>query len=304
MAYDQEVGTMNLRAQFFDKVIKQVAKRMYKFKQAVTISPTNAWKNYFFRENTAVLAGASGNTTKGIPRGANFPAAYQTYERVSAIIEKYGLEQNIFYEDILSGEIDSRNRALYKITEGIVKSVDDEIYAELTENLGVASIANLGALANIQKALVSSGSTSGAAWNESSAAIIDDLMHAKQLIAEQNYDTSNLLCFISPKDHRFAVKYITDKGAQFNGLSNQTAMNGAMFSLAGITLIQSNSVPASMALVVVPRICGTWKELVPLQTTTKEDPYKSLLIRAVEMGTFQLTDPKSVVLLHGTQRFL
>ena len=58
MAFDQEVGAANIRTQVFDGAVKQIAKRMYKFKQAVTISPTAAWKNYFYRENTAVLTGA------------------------------------------------------------------------------------------------------------------------------------------------------------------------------------------------------------------------------------------------------
>jgi hypothetical protein len=126
-------------------------------------------------------------------------------------------------------------------------------------------------------------------------------MHAKQLIGTYNYPTEGLMVFINNKDHRSIVNYLAEKGAQFPQIGNDMATNGKVGNLVGMQLVVSNSVPASYALVVVPKICGTWKEMVPLQTTTKEDPYKSLTVRAVEMGVTQLTDPKAVVLIKNTQ---
>lgn len=295
MATDQEVGASVIRTQFYDKVLKGFANRVYKFKQAVTISPTSAWKNFFYREETTVLAGGTGNNTKGIPRGADFPQAIVSWERIQSVIQKYGLEQNIHWEDILTDDIDVRDRALFKIAEGVTKAVDDDIWDTLTENRAAASISSFA----IGK--ISTGQSSGS-WDEASAAIIDDLMQCKQIIAEKNYDVSNLMCFLSPRDHRSVVKYLTDKGAQFPTISADTANNGIVGNLAGITLVVSNSVTASYSLIVVPKRVGTWKELVPLQTTTKEDPYKSVLVRAVELGVTQLTDPKAAVLIVGTQK--
>lgn len=286
MVVDKQVGSVDIRTNFFDKVIKQVTARQYKFKQAVSIESTSAWKNYFYRESQTTLAGQPGNTTKGIPRGAAFPQAVVNWDRVSATIEKYGMEDNIHWEDIISDDIDVQNRTLVRISEAVVKSVDDEIYNGLTEN---------GTVVNIQTLTASAG------WNQASAAIVDDLMQAKQLIAEADYDTDNLMLFINPRDERAFIKYLTDKGAQFPKLSQEKMENGRIGNLLGFDIITSRSVAASRALVVIPKRCATWKELVPLQTTTKSDEYKSVMVRAVEMGTLQLTDPKAVVYITATQ---
>ena len=46
----EQVGSVSLRAEIVDKIVKAAAKPLYKFKQAVLISSSNAWKNTFFRE--------------------------------------------------------------------------------------------------------------------------------------------------------------------------------------------------------------------------------------------------------------
>lgn len=288
MTYTEQVGKTNLRKEVVDEIIKGFATAAYKFKQAVTISPTSAWTNIYYRENPTALSGPTGNAIRGIPRGANFPQAVVNWEKVSSVIEKYGLEDNIFWEDILSDDIAIQARTMFRIAEGVAKAVDDQIWAVLTESQVATNI---------------NGFTVGSTlhWSGTSAAIINDLMRAKQLISENNYSTENLMCFLSPKDHRSVVQYLAGKGAQFPTIGNDVASNGRVGKLVGIDLIQSNSVTASFALVVVPKICATWKELVPLTTDITTDPYKSVRIRSVEQGVCQLTDPKAVCLIANTQ---
>jgi len=280
----------SLRKEFVDSVVKQTAMQTYKFKQAVSIVSTSAWKNYFFREDTTILAGKTGNATKGIPRGAEFPQASVSWTKIQTTIEKYGLEDNIPYEDLISDDLDVRDRTLIRIAEGVAKAVDDEIWDVLTESQSPSAIQT-----------IDIGRVNG--WDGASAAVIDDLLHAKQLIAEKNYPTENLMCFVNPHDYRKIMNYLAEKGAQFPSIGNQVATNGVQGKVAGITLVVSNSVTASYALVCVPKRCATWKELVPLRTTTKEDPYKSMTIRSVEMGVTQLTDPEACVLLTYTERY-
>lgn len=287
MAIDQQVGTANVRAQIFDGVVKGFATQSYKFKQAVTVSSTGAWKNYFFRESPDALTSPTGNNIRGIPRGAAFPQAVVQWERVLATIEKYGLEDNIHWEDLISNDIDVRDRTLFRIAEGVVRSVDDAIWAGL---------GGTGVVSGIQ-----SFSVVNRSWNDSSAAIIQNLMRAKRLIGEKNYDTSNLMLFVNQRDHASIVGYLADKGAQFPTIGADMASNGRAGSIVGMQIVVSNSVSASNALVVVPKVCGTWRELVPLQTNTTEDWGKSARVRAMEWGTLQLTDPSAVCLIIGTQ---
>jgi hypothetical protein len=126
-------------------------------------------------------------------------------------------------------------------------------------------------------------------------------MQAKQLIGTYNYPTTNLVCLINLKDHRSMVNYLASKGAQFPTIGNDVTENGKVGKLAGIEIRNSNTIPASMAIVLVPKVCATWKELVPLQSDVKEDPFKSTRIRVVEEGMLEYTDPRAVCVIYGTQ---
>ena len=95
MAYNQESATENIRGTVYDGILKGFAMASYKFKQACLIIPTKSWNNFFFRENPTALTAASGNSIKGIPRGADFPQASVQWERVLSVMEKYGLEDTI-----------------------------------------------------------------------------------------------------------------------------------------------------------------------------------------------------------------
>ncbi len=295
MVFSLGIGSEGLRKEVIDSMVKQVAARTYKFKQAVAIVPTSAWTNTFFREDLAISDGPTGNKFKGIPRGANFPHGSTKFQEISVRIVKYGSEVNIPWEDILSNDINIQARNIVRRTEEVVKSVDDTIWDELTEDrsgTGIIQSFAIGAL----------GLTRGGSWNQSSAAIIDNLMEASQVIAENgNYDVSNLMCFVSPRDKRSIMKYLSDKGAQWDSIATDIATNGRIAKVAGITIVESTSVTASYALVVKPKTCATYKELVSLRSTTIDDPYKSLKIRIVEEGTIELTDPKAVVLISNTQ---
>lgn len=285
-----QVGGIDVRAQFFDKAVKQVASENYVMKQAVAVVPTNAWINFFWREGTSVLAGATGNTTKGIPRGAEFPSASAEWTRVSTNLVKYGLEDNITWEDLKTDEIGVQTRTAIKLGAGVADAVDDAIYDGLTEG-GRTKMKNIQSLAIADPKF----------WNGASAAILDNLFEAARLIKNENYPTTDLICFVSPRDKRSIMKWLSDKGAQFPSIAEGVSLNGEIGKLAGIRLVESKALDASSALVVVPKRCATWKETQPLTTVTKEDPYKSITIRCVEMGTLQLTDPKAVVWMYGTE---
>ncbi len=121
MAFD-EVGEDSLRKTTYDNAIKQLAIYSYKMKQLVSTVSSDSWKNYFFRESTDIPTGQSGNAIKGIPRGADFPDAVLSWEQVSSRIEKYGLSGKIDHEDIIAKNIDTRNRTIKRLAEGVAKA--------------------------------------------------------------------------------------------------------------------------------------------------------------------------------------
>src|SRR3990167_8683234 len=178
MAYDVNEGDSETRKTTYAALVNTMAKRMYKFKQSVTIDPSTAFTNYFYREDPSVISGGTGSSTSGIPPLAAYPQATVLWERVSSTILKHGLEDTISWEALLTSQISVRDRVLFKIAEGVVKSVDDTIAAGLG---GTGAYGVSGGVA------ISSFSIIGRAWNASSAQIMDNLMRCKQIIGENNF---------------------------------------------------------------------------------------------------------------------
>lgn len=277
-----EVGSDIVRKTAYDNAIKQIAQYSYKFKQLVSVVSSGAWRSYFFRETTTIPTDQPGNAIKGIPRGADFPNAVVTWERVAAMIQKYGLSGTIDHEDIIAGEIDMRNRTILRIAEGVAKAVDTEISVILSENWTAT---------NIQ-----SGTLQGGYWNETSAAIIKDLAKMKAQVKAYYDQASNFAIVINPNTEPHVLHYIYEKGAQAT-TAGQAAFNGQIGNPAGVNIITSSVVPASYALFLVPQTCATWKQLMPLQTDTETTAFKGDKITACEYGVTELHEPKQIVLL-------
>src|SRR3989338_9957230 len=291
MAHTLQQGSTSLEAETVDAMVKQIAARTFKFKQAVTIVPTSSLTNTFFREDPTILAGGANASIEGVPYGADFPNMSPKWEQATVRNIKFAATDNIAWEFIKGSAIDIMARKIIKVTEAVVKAVDDYIWGELTQDRAFDS-----------SLLIQSFSISADKyWNGTSAAIVYDLGAARRLIGEKNYETGNLIAFISPRDHQSAVDYLHSKGAQYNSLGEEMALNGRVAKVAGITLVESQSVSASFALVVVPKTCATYKEFESLKSTTINDPYKSVTIRVVEEGAIELTDPLAIVLIRGTQ---
>ena len=276
-------GEDKLRATAYDLAIKQIANYTYKFKQLVSVVNSSVWKNYFFREQTSVPTGQSGNAIKGIPRGAEFPNAVLSWEQVASKIEKYGLGGMIDHEDIIANNIDTRNRTILRIAEGVAKSVDSEIYSVISSDGDILT-----------------GTLQAGYWNQSSAAIIKDLAVMKAQVQAYYDNAKDFAVVINPATAPNILHYIYEKGAQAS-TSGQSAFNGEIGNPAGVRVITSSVVPASYALFVVPKTCATWKQLMTLQTSTKSDDFIGDEIKACEYGVTEVHEPKQVVLLQVLQ---
>jgi len=274
-----EPGEDTLRATAYDIAIKQLANYSYKMKQLLSQVKSASWKNYFFREQTSVPEGQSGNAIRGIPRGADFPNAVLSWEQISSRIEKYGLSSTIDHEDIIAGNIDTRNRTVLRIAEGVAKAVDTEIYSVISTDGDILS-----------------GSLTGGYWDETSAAIIKDLATMKAQVQAYYDNAKDFVVVINPATAPNILHYIYEKGAQATG-AGQKAFNGEIGKPAGVSVITAAIVPASYALFVVPKTCATWKQLMPLATDTQTDKFKGDTIKACEYGVTEVHEPKQIVLL-------
>jgi len=273
-----EPGEDKVRATSYDLAIKQIAKYSYKMKQLVSEVSSGSWKNYFFREQTSVPEGQSGNAIKGIPRGSDFPNAVITWEQVASRIEKYGLSGTIDHEDIIAGNIDMRNRIIQRIAEGVAKAVDNEIYSVLTNDGDIQT-----------------GTLYGGYWDESSAAIIKDLAFMKSQVKAYYDNAKKFVMVVNPSTEPYILHYIYEKGAQAMS-SGEKAFNGEIANPAGVNIITSDVVDASYALFVVPKTCATWKQLMALSSDTETKKFIGDEIKSCEYGVTEVHEPKQIVL--------
>ena len=272
-----ETGADLIRATAYDVAIKQIAQYSYKMKQLVSVATSGSWKNYFFREQTNIPTDQAGNAIRGIPRGADFPNAVLSWEQVNSLIQKYGLSSSIDHEDIITNNIDVRNRTILRIAEGVAKSVDTVIYSVLSTDTGILS-----------------GTLTGGYWNQTSGAIVKDLATLKAQVKAYYDQASNFVMVINPTAEPHVLHYIYEKGAQAQSEGTQ-AFNGKIGSPAGVSIITSAIVPASFALFVVPQTCATWREVMALQTDVESVKFKGDKITACEYGVCEVHEPKQIV---------
>lgn len=283
------VGQAELRAENIERMVKGFALQEFKFKQIVMQSNSNSWQESYYQETAADLTAKGTRSIKGVPRLANFPYGEASWTKKSAYMEKYGLEGVISWEDEKTNNIDVIARTLLRIARGVAKSVDDEIWNVLSESQSPSTINSVSI-------------TAGNEWDSATVANRDpvqDILNAIKEISIDNYDpySNETFLLVSPTD--FANLLGNNKF--LNMYKEEVARNGRVGRILNTTVIVSNSVTADYAMVVVGKICGTWKAAAPLTVVTIEDPGIKKTIRAWEVGVTQLTNPEAVCLISNTQ---
>ncbi len=282
------------RKQTWEKDIKGFAKKRYVMKELVTIGSTNAWTNSYYRKTATSLTAGTGSDIKGISRGADFPSVARGTTLVNGVIEQWGAEGVIYWQDILTSNLNIQSETILDVTDSIVNNIDGEIYDTLTEN---------DTPVNINTVAI----TAGHEWDSNSIANRDpvqDLLNAVReitidrypiLTSGQGYLVLNETDYANLMGNTKVVNHPTFKLAQ--GIMK----NGNLAKLAGLTIKVSPVVTADKALVVMAKRCGNWKQAQALTVDIIKDPQKKYTIRASEIGLTELTDPEAVCLITNTR---
>ncbi len=290
------VGEQDLRAEDVDSIVKGIATRLFVGKELVMTTGSNAWSETFYQETATPLTAATGSniSVKGIPRLAAFPYGGPTWTKSTSYMLKHGLEGVISWEDARSDNIDVMARTLLRIAESVVKSVDDEIFSAITDSWTAASsVVNTKAIA------------AGYEWDSATIANRDPLQNVLDAVKEiQTYNYNPLsgdgFLALSPKDYANLLGNSNVRNAgQF--YTDQVTRNGWVGRLLGLSVYVSNSITADYAIVGIKKLCATWKSAIPLTTATIPDEGIKYTIRAWELGTTQLTNPRAITLISNTQ---
>ncbi len=283
------------RAQVWEKDIKGFAPKRYVMKQLFTDLKTAAWTNSFYQKTATSLTAGTGSAIKGIGRGADFPAVFRGTTLVNKIIEQYGAEGVIYWQDILTSNIAVQNETILDVTDGVVNSVDGELYNTLTVNDTAVGTNTLAIAAGYE-------------WDSDTVQNRDpvqDLLNAVRevtidrypiLTSGQGFLVINETDYANIMGNSKVVNHPTFKLAQ--GIIK----NGNLAMLVGLRILVTPVVTADKAVVVMARKCGTLKVAQALTVDVIKDPQKKYTIRASEIIVSALTDPEAVCLITNTRK--
>jgi hypothetical protein len=285
-------GEADLRKEFVDGAVKAIALMEYKLKTLCTIDTSSAWTESYYREtNTDPIGGgvASPTNVKGIPRLAPFPYGEASWTKVSSLIEKYGMEGVVSYEDAKLNNVPMIQRTLLRIGRAVAKAVDTQIEAVMSASAGNTF-----------------GITAGNEWDSATVANRDpvfDVLTAIQYLRADNIDALN------------GNGYLVVNGTDYTNLmSNSKVMNNPSFKTAdvvsngvvgqicGLKIMVTEAVTADQAYVVVAKEAMTWKEATPLTVLQIEDAGIKTTIRAFELGVCQMVSPNAVCKITNTRK--
>lgn len=286
------LGQADIRGLDIDKMVKGFALEEFIFKNDCLITSTSADHIRWYQETAADLTATTPSAVSNISPNSVFPFLSPSWTRNTSYIKKYGAECFITMEDMKSSDIDVVARTLLRLTRAVVKQVDSDIWDVMTESQSATNINE-----------VVTTSTGGDQWDAASGQDpIKDILTAKQLIWQNNYNPEGATLFLSPKDHTSLVTWlISTKGSSIPQYASEKVRSGTVMSFLGLNVKVSNNVTADYAAVVVPQRACTWKSHTPTTSAMIEDKGIGTKMRVWEEGIAILTDPKAVCLITDTQ---
>jgi hypothetical protein len=193
-------------------------------------------------------------------------------------------------EDMKSADIDVLARTLLRLTRAVTKQVDTAIYNVLSENDTPVNINTV---------------ATNAAWNTASYTgvnIIEDILDAKYQMELYNYDTSNVVLYLSPLDYKSMVTWLIDgKGSSIPNFASDKVSTGTVMQLVGVNIKVSPNVTADKALMMIPKRACTFKQHTPITSKVIDEAGIGSRVRVWELGIPILTDPRAVTLITNTQ---
>lgn len=282
------VGQTDLLGLDIDKVAKGYAEREYIFKRYCTILPMKGDSVRYYTKTAGDLSATAPSYLK--TDALSEPEVLEvSWTRSTAYSVPYKVQGIISREDIKSADVDVLKTTVRDLTRAIIKAVDTAIWDVLSESRSPSNIQTFATTAQ-----------GGDQWDAASYAAdpIKDIEHAKKMIADYDYDTSNCVLFVDPTGAKALNAWlISGKGSSIPQFASDKVKTGEVTRIMGVTIVKSNNVTTDNALMCVPKTSCTYRQRFPLQAVQITDPLLSTTVRVAEDGIAYLTDPKSVVLI-------
>jgi len=287
-------GESTIRGLNIDKLAKGFADEELVLQRFVQNASTDAREIRWYQKTAGFL---SGTTTDGmtselidnVAERARPSVVEQSWTRQTSYVRKYFVESPmISQEDIKDTDIDILATNVRDLVRAVKKRVDVRIYNVLTESLSPSNIETTAA--------------SGTGWDDATNADpVLDIMNGNQKIRSNSYDTSGMVLYINPIEHKNLIHYlISNKGSSIPNFSSEKVKTGVVMEVLGNNVVVSENATTDYALQFVPQRACTWKSFMGITTAMVDEPGIGKKIRVWEEGEALLTDPKAVHLITDT----
>ena len=175
----------DIRGLDIDKLVKGFADRDYTFKDDCLVTTTKGDAIRWYQKTAAHLTADDPQQVANV--GAlSIPTFLEpSWTRNTSYVKNYKADGFVSEEDVIQADVDVLATYVRDLTFAVVKQVDSRIYT-------VATATTCQTFATT--------AMGGDQWDAASAAgnPIKDLLHARKLIEDYDYDTSNLVMWIDP----------------------------------------------------------------------------------------------------------
>lgn len=281
------VEMQDIRGLDIDKLAKGFADEEFRFKNDCNVSSMTGDSIRWYQKTAGTLTATAPITVELAPLAT--PATLEvSWTRNTSYPKKYMVEGFISQEDIKSADLDVLATTVRDLTRAVVKEVDTEIFDVMTESLTPSLIQTFATTA-----------VGGDQWDSASGQDpIKDIMNAKRLIYDYNYDSEGATLWLNQYDYQSLVVWlISTKGSSIPGFSSEKVRTGTVMSLVGVNIKVSTNVTVDYGLMIIPSRSTTFKQYSPTSAVTIVEPMIGTKIRVSEAGIAYNTDPKSIVLI-------
>ena len=278
-----------IRGIAIDRIARGYADEVMVMKKFVTISPTSARQVRWYQMTAGIYSTTDTTTMTTARLSTDFKARPESVEpsftRNTSYVLKWMLESPLISnEDIDDNDPELWMKTIDILTRAVSYEVDRHIWDVITES---RTAVNINTVTIVDE------------WDDpANATPVQDIMEAKEEIANYNYDISNCVLMITPSSATDLMNWIiAQKGANVPDFASQKIVDGVVTSFLGCQVVVSNVVTSDYACVFVPMVACTYKQFKPISTAIVEEPAIGKKFRVYEEGIALLTDPKAVTLL-------
>ena len=273
-----------------DRLAKGYAEVDYIFKRYCNVSTMKGDSIRWYQETYGDLDATSPSTLLSSRLGE--PETLEAeWTRNTSYPKKYFVRSNISVEDIQSADLDVLRTTVRKLTRAIVKQVDAHIWDVMSESQSPSLIQTFATTA-----------VGGDQWDAAdyAADIMKDLMRAKKMIRNYDYDPEGAILMLDPTGYESLVNWlVSGKGTYWTEFGSEKIKTGEVMKICGLKVVVSNNVTTDYAMVFVPQRATTFKQYMPTKSVVIDEPGMHKEVRVWEAGVAYNTDPKAIVLITG-----